>query len=159
MNTNTKPVALLRLAVLALVLQLAGAVISILDKLPSGSTHPVTTSRAWHGLIGGSGTALAPPLSTTVIFIVCIALAARSRRQQMIGTVGLLIAGVVFTAGLLSEPLARHALTFTSVDALKTALILLALIISLAISVLAARALHARHRQTGASPSGAHGNA
>lgn len=159
MNTNTKPIALLRLAALALVLQLAGAVISIIDKLPSGSTHSLTTSRAWHGLIGGSGTALAPPLSTTVIFIVCIALATRSRRQQTIGTIGLLLAGVVFTAGLLSEPLVRHALTFARVDALKTALIVVALIISPAMSVLAARALHASHRRRSASSRRAHANA
>jgi hypothetical protein len=141
---DPSPRKMIVLAVWVLALCCAGAAVSLIQHLPAGATHATAGRQVWHDFIGfEGGTALSPPLPIMVLFAAAIAASASRRWVGTLGTVAVAVIGILFTLGIAIEPLTHQALS-SHPDALKTPLIVLALLAAPAAAL--AAALHLRQR-------------
>ncbi|WP_210479193.1 hypothetical protein [Naasia sp. SYSU D00948] len=102
--------AFLSVSLLCLILQVVGALLSIALAMPAQVAFgdaPTPPSAATPGLVAqeflSKGTALAPPLAPMVAFAVFLLLATRARALGVIGTVLLVLLGILFTAATIGE--------------------------------------------------------
>jgi len=109
---------------------LIGAVIAIIENLPAEAAGLTSSAPVWQGFLYGNGTAMSPPLYWLIAQAILTALAPRGGLWGIVGIVGLMVTGLLFSVFGALEPIVLKIFSPASFDLLKVIIVTAGIILA-----------------------------